>query len=102
MPFTHCLQEALLKRSDLRTKLSDRFEQGLRDGVALARAGKFRRPNWHMIVVMLVCSDSLFIASGAMGALMRDPIRNYLFIAALVPGSIVIVLLHCNQLKLRS
>jgi len=99
---THCRQEVLLKRSDLRTRLSDRFEQGLRDGVAHARAGEFRRPNWHLIVAMLIFSDALFIVSGAMGALMLDTIRNYLFMAALVPGIIVIALLHCSRLKLRS
>jgi hypothetical protein len=99
---THCRQEALLKRSDVPTKLSDQFEQGLLDGVTHARASKFGRPNWPLIVAMLVFSDALFIASGAAGALMRDPIRNYLFIAALVPGLMVIGLLHCESLKLRT
>lgn len=99
---THCRQEVLLKRSDVPTKLSDQFEQGLLDGVAQARAGNFRRPNWPLIVAMLVFSDALFITSGAVGALMQDPIRNYLFIAALVPGLMVVALLHCDSLKLQS
>lgn len=99
---THCRQEALLMQSDVPTKLSDQFEQGLLDGVAHARASNFRRPNWPWIVATLVFSDALFIASGVVGALMQDPIRNYLFIAALVPGLMVIGMLHCDSLKLQS
>jgi hypothetical protein len=91
-----------LRRTDFPTKLSDQFEQELRDRVAQARASSFRRPNWPLIVVMLIFSDALFIASGAMGILMRETIRNYLFLAAIVPGLILIVLLHCGSLKIRS
>ncbi len=102
MPFVHYPQEAPLKRSDSDAKLSNQFEQELRSGVARARSGNFRRPNWPVIVATLIFSDALFIASGVMGALMQEPIRNYLFISALVPGLVVIVLLHCDALKLRA
>jgi hypothetical protein len=51
---------------------------------------------------MLIFAGSLFIGSAAMGALMGDGVRNFLFIAALVPTLIVVALLYCDSLKLRS
>jgi hypothetical protein len=101
-PFAHCPQETDLKRPDLATGLSDRFEEELRDGVARARAGELRRPNWRAITAMCISAGSLFIGSAAMGALVGDAVRNFLFIAALVPTLIVVALLHCDSLKLRS
>lgn len=101
MPFAHCPQEVPLKRSDLPANLSTQFEKELREEVARARSGEFRRPNWPLIVKMLISSDALLIGSAVTGAVMGEPVRNFLFIASIFPGLMVVGLLYCNTLKLR-
>lgn len=102
MPFAHYRQEAHLKRPNVATGLSERFERDLREGVARTRASHFRRPNWSLIVAMLIFSDALLVGSVAMEAVMGEAARNCLFLAAFVPGIFVVALLYCEGLKLRS